>query len=322
MRVNFKTLLLIGSFGAALHGCSSMGNFSADPMAGYASAQELILKKNINQPDGAAKEYVYEWGARHQGADPESLLPRKYLSQYCHAKGGSFSLLHKSSLGLVKDGRARNALASSRNVSQGIGAYQCKQRNGQRWIVSIEPIAEMRSAQYADARAVRLHAQIMDADEAQRFYRNSSPAAVAPKKANAAAAKSPAAKPAALKGAEDKKELPAVAETAKPPVQLADTPQQQQMKYYVAARRDINSGRNQVEACNNAQRAYNYGRLPGSAASNVYAESGMLAARCLTGIPSYSSRFSNPKAQAQRILQNLAGNHNHAGAKHMLKQMK
>ena len=114
----------------------------------------------------------------------------------------------------------------------------------------------------------------------------------------------------------------AAAETAKPPVQLADTPQQQQMKYYVAARRDINSGRNQVEACNNAQRAYNYGRLPGSAASNVYAESGMLAARCLTSIPSYSSRFSNPKAQAQRILQNLAGNHNHAGAKHMLKQMK
>ena len=79
---------------------------------------------------------------------------------------------------------------------------------------------------------------------------------------------------------------------------------------------------NQVAACNSAQRAYNYGRLPGSDASNVYTESGILVARCLTGIPSYSSRFSNPKGQAKYVLQNLAKNHNHTGAKNMLKQMK
>ncbi len=46
-------------------------------------------------------------------------------------------------------------------------------------------------------------------------------------------------------------------------VKAVETPQQQQAKLYVAARRDINSGRNQVAACNSAQRAYNYGRLPG-----------------------------------------------------------
>ena len=42
--------------------------------------------------------------------------------------------------------------------------------------------------------------------------------------------------------------------------QVAETLQQQQLKSYVAARRDLNSGKISVAACN-AQRAYNYGRL-------------------------------------------------------------
>ena len=119
---------------------------------------------------------------------------------------------------------------------------------------------------------------------------------------------------------EEKKEV--VSPPAKTAVRVAETPQQQQMRLYVAARRDINSGRNQVNACNNAQRAYNYGKLQGTEGTRVYTESGMLVARCLTSISSYSSRFPNANAQAKRILQNLANHYNHAGAKNMLRQMK
>ena len=141
-----------------------------------------------------------------------------------------------------------------------------------------------------------------------------------------AVTKAPAIKAEVKKEEESKKEVEPKKENKVevPPkaVKAVETPQQQQAKLYVAARRDINSGRNQVAACNSAQRAYNYGRLPGSDASNVYTESGILVARCLTGIPSYSSRFSNPKGQAKYVLQNLAKNHNHTGAKNMLKQMK
>lgn len=104
--------------------------------------------------------------------------------------------------------------------------------------------------------------------------------------------------------------------------QPALTEQQQQMQYYVAARRDLGKGQNQVNACNNAQRAYNYGKLQGTDGTKVYTESGMLVARCLTSVPAYKNRFSNSKAQATRILQNLSNNYNHAGAKHMLGQMK
>lgn len=99
------------------------------------------------------------------------------------------------------------------------------------------------------------------------------------------------------------------------PVKVVESPQQQQMKFYVAARRDLNSGKNQISACNNAQRAYNYGKLQGTEGTRVYTESGMLVARCLTSVPSYSNRFSNSKAQATRVLQNLAVNYNHSGAK-------
>jgi hypothetical protein len=94
------------------------------------------------------------------------------------------------------------------------------------------------------------------------------------------------------------------------------------MKIYVAARRDINSGKNLNNACNNAQRAYNYGKLQGTEGTRVYTESGMLVARCLNSIPVYASRFPNAKAQSKRILQNLANNYNHAGAKNLLRQLK
>lgn len=40
--------------------------------------------------------------------------------------------------------------------------------------MSIEPVSELRSSQFADARAVRLKTDMMSADEARRFYKNSS----------------------------------------------------------------------------------------------------------------------------------------------------
>src|SRR5690606_30898381 len=103
---------------------------------------------------------------------------------------------------------------------------------------------------------------------------------------------------------------------------VVETPQQQQMKLYVAARRDINSGKNLNNACNNAQRAYNYGKLQGTEGTRVYTESGMLVARCLNGIPAYANRFPNANTQAKRVLQNLSNNYNHNGAKNMLRQIK
>ncbi|MDN5418453.1 MAG: hypothetical protein L0G09_13550, partial [Acinetobacter sp.] len=106
------------------------------------------------------------------------------------------------------------------------------------------------------------------------------------------------------------------------PEKTITTPQSQQMQLYISARKELGRGQNQINACNNAERAYNYGRLHGTSGINVYAESGVLVARCLTNVPSYSQRFSNPQDRAKRILQNLAGNQNHAVAKHMLKQIK
>lgn len=322
--MNFKTLMLMGSLTLLLPGCASIGKSSSESMNRYASAQELIDQKNLNESSGGAKEYVYVWGAKHADAEPQSLYPRKYLSNYCHSQNGSFSLLHKSTLSLVKDAKSRNTLAAHSNIKQGIGAYQCAQKNGQRWIVSIEPVSESRSSQFTDARAVRLKTEIMSADEARRFYKNSSASGNASKKAAAApaakntAAPKPAVKNLDVKEAEDKKET---AEAAKPS-SAAVTPQQQQMKYYVAARRDLAKGQTQVSGCQNAQKAYNYGKLHGANASNVYADSGVLLARCLTSVPAYNRQVLNARAKAVGILQNLSKNYNHAGAKHMLNQMK
>lgn len=50
---------------------------------------------------------------------------------------------------------------------------------------------------------------------------------------------------------------------------------------------------------------------------NVYAESGVLLARCLTSVSAYNRQVPNAKAKATGILQNLSNNYNHAGAKHI-----
>ncbi len=331
--MNFKTFILIGGVGITLHGCTSFNALSSDePVQNFASAQEMMVQKNINQPNGQAKEYVYFWGLKQNEKEPQSLYPRKYLNNYCTAKKGKFTLLYKSSMVLVKNVNDKKRLAASGNVKQGIGAYKCVQSNGQSWIASIEPVAERKLNDGSDARLVSLQTRLMSADEAKRFYKNISVStSVTDKKINFSDSGNKKAlnKSAAQKEAEAKKETelkkeskPTLELAEKQPLKVAESPQQQQMKFYVAARRDLNSGKNQIAACNNAQRAYNYGKLQGTDGTRVYTESGMLVARCLTSVPSYSSRFSNAKGQAVKILQNLANNYNHAGAKNMLRQVK
>jgi hypothetical protein len=330
--VNFRTIILIGGVGIALHGCTSIDSFNSDSVKNFTSPQELIVQKNINAANGRAKEYVYSWGPKQSNKEPQSLYPRKHLNSYCSAKHGKFSVLHKSSMSLVKNQWDKKLLSTYSSVKQGIGAYKCVQSDGQSWIVSIEPVAERKLDDGSEARMVALQTKIMTALDAQKFYSsaNSSNNSAAKKTTiNNQTAKNTAIKAVTPKEVEVKKELEAKKETKPTPplpvkrsVPVVETPQQQQLKYYVSARRDLNKGTNQVAACNNAQRAYNYGKLHGSNAANVYAESGVLVARCLTSIPSYSSRFSNSKGQAVKILQNLANNYNHAGAKHMLNQLK
>ena len=240
------------------------------------------------------------------------------FSQYCQAHGGRFSQTQKSSFSLVKDPWAKKLLRTYNSLKQGTGTFRCQLNNGEQWLVSIEALSERKLPSSNDTRVVNLQSKVLT----EPAPRSMTP--ITPSKK--AVTKAPATKAEVKKEEESKKEVELKKESKVevPPKapKTVETPQQQQAKLYVAARRDINSGRNQVAACNSAQRAYNYGRLPGSDASNVYTESGILVARCLTGIPSYSSRFSNPKGQAKYVLQNLAKNHNHTGAKNMLKQMK
>ena len=330
--MNFRTIILIGGVGIALHGCTSIDSFNSDSVKNFTSPQELIVQKNINAANGRAKEYVYSWGAKQSNKEPQSLYPRKHLNSYCSAKHGKFSVLHKSSMSLVKNQWDKKLLSTYSSVKQGIGAYKCVQSDGQSWIVSIEPVAERKLDDGSDARMVALQTKIMTALDAQKFYSsaNSSNTSVAKKiTVNNQTVKNTPSKTTTPKEVEVKKEAETKKETKPTPplqvkqsVQVVETPQQQQLKSYVSARRDLNSGKNQVSACNNAQRAYNYGKLQGTDGTKVYTESGMLVARCLTSVPSYSSRFSNSKGQAVKILHNLANNYNHAGAKNMLRQIK
>lgn len=330
--MNFRTFILMGGVGIALHGCTSIDSFSSDSVKNFNSPQELIVQKNINAANGRAKEYVYSWGPKQSNKDPQSLYPRKHLNSYCSAKGGKFSLLHKSSMNLIKNQWDKKLLSTYSSVKQGIGAYRCVQGDGQSWIVSIEPVAERKLDDGSEARMVAFQTKIMTTVDAQKFYSSANSSNNSPAKkttVNNQSAKNLKNKAVTSKEVEVKKELETKKQTKPTPelplkksAQVAETLQQQQLKSYVAARRDLNSGKNQVAACNNAQRAYNYGKLQGTDGTKVYTESGMLVARCLTNVPSYSSRFANSKGQAVKILQNLANNYNHAGAKNMLRQIK
>ncbi|WP_228200151.1 hypothetical protein [Acinetobacter tianfuensis] len=309
-----KCLGLLASSVLMLHGCASLGHLGADPMTKYSSVQSLIAEQQLHN-----QTYIYAWGAKSKQNEPQTMMPRAQLAKYCHANGGSFSLYQKSNLPLIKSSKIKNTLAANRNITQAAGSYQCVKQKQQLWVVSIEPTAELKSPQDHDARAVRMNVELMSAYEAKQLYKNAAASAAVKKSAAVPAAKTAVKtqNTKEQKAAEDKKEQPAAQSVRA----AADTPQQKQMELYVSARRDINNGKNLNNACNNAQRAYNYGKLQGTDGTRVYTESGMLVARCLTSISTYSSRFPNAKGQAKRILQNLAVNYNHSGAKHMLKQL-
>ncbi len=326
----------------SLAACNSMQGAKKNILHPFHSPQELIVKRGINQPDGKAKDYVYLWDQQQRHNTTQAMYPRSVMTQYCHEQGGKLSLLYKSKFGLVNDPAQRTRLAANRGVVQGIGAYKCTMGDlAESWIVSIEPVAERQAENNSKTRSVRLLTRLMKTAEAHNFYQAAASTAKTAKKqvnvvkATATAKTSVAAKPTAEQKDHDRKELErkelAKAEVEKkeskpvtvatPRASVNETPQQQQMKLYVTARRDINNGRNLNNACNNAQRAYNYGKQQGTEGTRVYTESGMLVARCLTSISTYSSRFPNAKGQAQRVLNGLASQYNHAGAKNMLKQL-
>lgn len=323
--VNLKAFLWVGSMGLALQGCATMQGLNPISLKNYSSPQEVIDQKNLNDNNGRAREYVYDWGPQKKNTAPESLTPKQYMSAYCQAKDGRFIQLNTSNFSQVKNTWSKKILATYSSVKQGIGAYQCTQADGQKWMVSIEPTAE-RKADHAETRFVSLQTKIIGPEERRKMYgvanENTS------KKSETNRTKSSAAKNTKKelenkKEPEPKKESKAVEPEQKPqPKAVAETPQQLQMRLYVNARRDLNAGKNQVAACNNAQRAYSYGKLNGANANRAYAESGMLVARCLTSVSVYSKSYPNAKARAKGILQNLATNYNHAGAKNMLNNMK
>ena len=313
----------MGGVGSLLFGCATVDQYSPNSVKHFASPQELIVQKKLNQPNGAAKEYVYYWGPQRKEQPAESMLPRKYLGSYCQSQNGRLTLAYKSSMSLVKNAWSKKLLNSYRDVKQGIGAYRCVGNHGENWIVSIEPVTERQLEQRGEARVVSLVTKIMSEDEARRFYRATSESTKAAPKAVPSNPKTiNKTKVAEVKEKPEEKKEPVAAAVKTAPSRVVETPQQQQTRLYVAARRDLNSGRNQINACNNAQRAYNYGKLQGAEGTRIYTESGMLVARCLTGVSNYRSRFPNSDAQAKRILQNLANNYNHAGAKNMLRGMK
>ena len=313
----------MGGIGSLLFGCATVDQYSPNSVKHFASPQELIVQKKLNQPNGAAKEYVYYWGPQRKEQPAESMLPRKYLGSYCQSQNGRLTLAYKSSMSLVKNAWSKKLLNSYRDVKQGIGAYRCVGNKGENWIVSIEPVTERQLEQRGEARVVSLVTKIMSEDEARRFYRATSESTKAAPKAVPSNPKTiNKTKVAEVKEKPEEKKEPVAAAVKTAPSRVVETPQQQQTRLYVAARRDLNNGRNQINACNNAQRAYNYGKLQGAEGTRIYTESGMLVARCLTGVSNYRSRFPNSDAQAKRILENLANNYNHAGAKNMLRDMK
>ena len=313
----------MGGVGSLLFGCATVDQYSPNSVKHFASPQELIVQKQLNQPSGVAKEYVYYWGPQRKDQPAESMIPRKYMGSYCQSQNGRLTLAYKSSMSLVKNAWSKKLLNSYRDVKQGIGAYRCVGNHGENWIVSIEPVTERQLEQHGEARVVSLVTKIMSEDEARRFYRATSESTKAAPKAVPSNPKTiNKTKVAEVKEKPEEKKEPVAAAVKTAPSRVVETPQQQQTRLYVAARRDLNSGRNQINACNNAQRAYNYGKLQGAEGTRIYTESGMLVARCLTSVSSYRSRFPNAEVQAKRILQNLAKNYNHAGAKNMLRGMK
>lgn len=320
--MQFKLRWMGVGTGILLSACNTTQDLKNHTLNQQNSVQDVIEQKKLNNSNGTAKDYVYDWGLNKKSKPIEAIEPKQHINAYCQSKNGKFSQTYQSSFSFVKDAIAKKNLVNERHLREHIGAYQCLQSDGKKWWVSIEPIGEYK--ENADVRRVRLLTQAMTAQQVKNFYAKTTAKPSVKKTGD----KADSAKPTNSKALKTKEpELIKETKVANEPevkaaVKIAETPQQQQTKLYVAARRDINKGTNQVTACNNAQRAYNYGKLQGTEGTQVYTESGMLVVKCLTSISAYSNRFGNPKAQATKILQNLAQNYNHGGAKNMLRKMK
>ena len=312
-----------------LSGCASTASLKPnldfrDMFRGTQSPEDVINKKSLNQSNGQAKAYVYDWGPQKNEKSLEVDEPKNYLKSYCDAKEGKFNQIYKSGLQSVKDSWQKKMLNSYSVIKQNTGAFECVQKDGQRWVVSIEPTGEAKRAKDSEIREVRLLSQVMTKAEAQKFYTGKAPATSAPAKPVAAVPVSTTAKTPAKPN--ETKVTPAKVDEPKEEVKVvekdAETPAQAQQRLYLAARRDLMKNQNQVAACQSAERAYNYGRVYNPSGPSVYPEVGVLFARCLTTVPAYSKKFANPKGRAKTILQELVNNYNHAVAKHMLQQLK
>lgn len=318
----------MGLVSVIMQGCASLNTphsdqgISPQSVRHYASVQDLIIKQQLNQSNMVAKEYVYDWGPTTHYKAPQSLLPKHYLSAYCEAKNGKFQLKHKSRMDLVKDKWSKKLLMTYGAVTQGIGVFQCIQEDGIQWMVSVEPISERKRDAHQAIRVVALQTKVISATEVQKIYRGRQTVeAPTLSRSTIATPVVTSAKVTPVKPIEAKpeQEKPQPVVTPPPP---RETVQQQQQRLYLGARRDILRGKNQLAACTQADRAYRMGRFYNSSGPNIYAESGVLAAKCLTTVPAYQQKFVNPKARAKTILQGLVNTQNHAVAKHMLQQLK
>lgn len=315
-----KILMMSGLTLSMLYGCATTNNVGTNVVKDLQSPQEVISQKGLNASNGRAREYVYDWGTQAGSKATEVSSPKNYMNSYCQMKEGQFSLLQSSKMSLMQDAAAKRRLEKDSVVQQSIGAYRCTQKNGQSWIVSIEPMSERKRSNNSDVRVVALLTKIVTENELKK-QSNSIVAPVQEKGSTTKVTTAVVAKPAAVK-VETKVEAKVEEEAVKQPEKIVETIQQQQNRLYLGARRDLNRGANQLNACNQAERAYNLGRFYNSSGPNIYTESGILVAKCLTTVPAYSKKFANPKGRAKSILQEIVNNQNHSVAKHMLQQLK
>lgn len=318
-----KKIVYISVLMSALCGCTTtMEKKNSISFKNYSSVEAMIVDRRLNQSTTQGKDYVYDWGPHVGNQQPQTQQPKQAATSYCAVKGGELQQLYGSHFAFVENNWSKKLLATYASVRENIGVYQCKQKDGQQWIISIEPIAERKLSQEQESRVVTLFTQVITPKDAEKIYAKHQKKSIlaVPIVESKAATNVNTVKSTPVKPAEVKKEDKAVPEPTKEVVK--ETVQQQQQRLYLGARRDLNRGVNQLAACNQAQQAHNLGRFYNSSGPNIYIESGVLVAKCLTTVPAYQKKFVNPNARAKTILQEIVNLQNHTVAKHMLNQLK
>ncbi len=320
----YKNILYLGTVTVLMYGCASTGGGGAySGFKKYGSIQDMIVQQRLNESEERGKEYVYDWGPHAGNKQPQSMQPKRDAYTYCSVNDGVFKQVYTSYMPKVSNAWTKKLLATYSAVQDNIGVFHCIQKDGQQWTISIEPIAERKLSQEQEVRLVTLLTQVTTLTDAEKIYakhQKKSTLAVPIAIETKVATSVPTVKSTPVKPVEVKKEDKPVPE----PVQEAakETVQQQQQRLYLGARRDLNRGANQLAACNQAQQAHNLGRFYNSSGPNIYVESGVLVAKCLTTVPAYQKKFVNPNARAKTILQEIVNLQNHTVAKHMLNQLK